>query len=381
MIAGLLITTIYCTLIWLVFFKMRWLRFTIGWAVVSTIIGLHLVLIFLIGLRFTAPNSYEAVVVQHTIQIVPRLSEPTLLTEVLVRDNVPVKKGQPLFRFDRRLYQDKVNQLEAELAAAKQNAAVLKVRIDQRQAEVSSAKAKLQIAQFQESAFNRLQSQGFGRTEQAVNWRAQTQQAEAAVNDAVESLAIANLNYESQVDGVNTTVMSTKAQLDQAQYYLDNTTIFSPADGRIINLQALPGMIVGILRVGAIAGLITDEDRYLLASFRQENLKYIKNGQPTEVALDLYPGQIFKGTVEDIWWGTGRGQYLPTADLPDFSQIGSRESEGLFAVKIRIDDMDSARFPIGAQGTAAVYTGNAGFAALRRITIRAYSWLNWLYPL
>jgi len=36
-------------------------------------------------------------------------------------------------------------------------------------------------------------------------------------------------------------------------------------------------------------------------------------------------------------------------------------------------------FPIGAQGTAATESG--GFAALRRISIRAYSWGNWLYPL
>jgi hypothetical protein len=38
-------------------------------------------------------------------------------------------------------------------------------------------------------------------------------------------------------------------------------------------------------------------------------------------------------------------------------------------------------FPIGAGAAAAIYTGGGGFAALRRIEIRAYSWLNFLYPL
>jgi len=46
-----------------------------------------------------------------------------------------------------------------------------------------------------------------------------------------------------------------------------------------------------------------------------------------------------------------------------------------------MDDEDQSRFPIGAQGAAAIYTKGGGFAALRRIVIRTYSWFNWLYPL
>jgi multidrug resistance efflux pump len=48
-------------------------------------------------------------------------------------------------------------------------------------------------------------------------------------------------------------------------------------------------------------------DRYLLANFFQENLEYVKPGQPVEVALDLYPGQIWRGKVEMIWQGAAPG--------------------------------------------------------------------------
>ena len=44
-----------------------------------------------------------------------------------------------------------------------------------------------------------------------------------------------------QIDGVNTLVANVEAQLRQAQYYLDNTTLVAPEDGRIINLQVRPG--------------------------------------------------------------------------------------------------------------------------------------------
>ena len=83
-------------------------------------------------------------------------------------------------------------------------------------------------------------------------------------------------------------------------------------DGRIINLQVRPGMVSGIYRIGGIAALIADADRYVLATFYQENLKYVQPGQPVELALDLYPGQIFPGKVDSIWRGNGIGQYLPS---------------------------------------------------------------------
>ena len=100
--------------IWLVFFKFKWLTFSIPWGIFSSLAVVHLLLIFMIGMRFVTPASNNAKVVQHTIQITPRLTEPTLVTAVLVEPNQPVKKAQPLFQLDRRPYQLKVNQLEAK---------------------------------------------------------------------------------------------------------------------------------------------------------------------------------------------------------------------------------------------------------------------------
>jgi len=53
----------------------------------------------------------------------------------------------------------------------------------------------------------------------------------------------------------------------------------------------------------------------------------------------------------------------------------------MYAVRIDMDSTEQSLFPIGAQGTAAIYTGGGGFAVLRRISIRTHTWLNWLYPL
>jgi multidrug resistance efflux pump len=127
---AILVIIFACALFWLIFFKLKLLRLTPGWGIIFAFFVLHLCLVFIIGLRFVTPNSANATVVQHTIQLIPRLPEPTLVTAVLVEEDAPVKKDQPLFQFDRRPYEYKVAQLEAQLAEAKQNVLVLKANVE-----------------------------------------------------------------------------------------------------------------------------------------------------------------------------------------------------------------------------------------------------------
>jgi multidrug resistance efflux pump len=381
MIAGLLICTIFASIVWLVFFKLKWLKFTIPWAVVSVLFGGHLLLIFLIGMRFMTPMSSTARVVQHTIQLVPRLSQPTQMTEVLVEENTLIKQGQPLFRFDRRQYEFQVAQLQAQLAEAKQNVKIYKADVQVAQQKTIKIQSELDFQKIQLKMNRDLAAQGAGSVDDAERSAAKVKEVQASLAESRLETQRAQLQYDSQINGVNTGVASLQAQLEQAQFYLDNTTMYAPEDGRIVNLQARPGMVAGIIRAGAIASFICEDDRYLLASFFQENLKYVKPGQLVEIALNLYPGQIFQGRVESIWKASSYGQYLPSGRLPHYDPELPFLPQSLYAVKIVFDQPDQQDFTIGAQGYAAIYTEHNNFAYLRKISIRAKSWLNWLYPL
>lgn len=381
MLLGFVLLFGYALAVWLTFFKFKWMKFNITWALVTAFVGVHLLLIFLIGLRFVTPYSTDAKMIQHTIQLIPRLSEPTLVTAVLVEPNVPVKKGQPLFQFDRRPYEYKVRELEAELAKAKQDVKVLKADVEVSEQKIVKLKSDLSYARYQQKLSTDLASRGAGPEEDAQKWDAQVAADEAGIKEAQAELARAELRYHSEINGVNTTVAGIQARLDLARFYLDNTLMVAPDDGYIINLQVRPGMVAGIVRFGAIATFICDADRYLLANFFQENLKYVKAGQETEVALDLYPGQIFKGRVLAIWQGSGAGQMLPSGQLPAFTYEPTETPQGQFAVAISLEGADQSKFPIGTQGRAAIYTNpTSGFVVLRRIGIRGYTWFNWLYP-
>jgi multidrug resistance efflux pump len=425
MLVAFLITFVFLLFVWLVFFKFKWLKFTKTWGVISLFFAAHLFLIFVIGLRFVAPFSTNVKVVQHTIQLIPRLPEPTLVTAVLVQPDVPVKKGQPLFQFDRRPYEYQVRQLEAQLEVASATAMTAKYKVDQLKAELAAAKqdvrmykadlegaeqkvvkskSELEYSKYQQQLSQGLAQKGAGPEEDAQKWEAQTHATEAAVLESIAGADRSRLKYESQWEGVNTnvatataelkeseaaekqavaTIPSVKAQLDLARYYLDNTLLVAPEDGHIVNLQVQPGMVAGIVRVGGIASFIVDSDRYLLATFNQETLKYVKIGQPVEVALDLDPGQIFGAKVDSIWWANGQGQYLPSDIIPTFDPANPNQPQpqGEFAVKIYPTNPSKVGLPIGAQGAAAIYTSGGGFAVLRKIAIRMHSWFNWLYPM
>ncbi len=372
------ITVLYVVAIWLVFFKFKWLKFNIVWGVVSFWIGFHLLLIFMIGLRFNAPYTIDAHLIRNTIQIVPRLEGPTLLKQVLVKANEPVKKGTPLYKFDTTIYEQKLAEAKAQLAGAEQNVKILDADVQAARDQQAQAEAQLAYARAQQKRFTNLAQGGGARQEDVDKWNAEVEADTAALGAAQATLQKAQLARDNNIDGINTNVAAATAQLAQAQYYLDQTTIVAPADGYIVSQQAQPGLVVGDFRVGAIAAFVTDDPPYMLAAFYQEHIKFVKPGDAVEIALDLDPGKVYEGKVEAIWWATGQGQYVPSGDVPKFILP---KLQGKFAVQVSFDD-PNAFLPAGAHGAVAIYTGrSSAFELLRRINIRLYSFANFLFPL
>jgi multidrug resistance efflux pump len=379
MFVALGITLFYIIFVWFIFFKVQWLKFNITWGIVTFWIGAHLLLVFLVALRFFQPFSVDSHVVRSTIQIVPRLTEPTILTEVLVEPNTPVFKGDPLYRFDDTVFSLEVEEATAQLVAAEQNAKILEQDVIVAGENVERANAQLAYALTQQARYETLVPAGGARQDELDRWNEQVTEDQAQINEAEANLEKAQLALDSQIDGVNTGILQAQAQLEKAEYFLENTTIYAPEDGMIVSQQARPGLVVGDIRLGAIASFVTKDNPYILATYRQQNLKFVEVGQPVEVALDLYPGEILTGKVEAIWWATRQGQYLPSGRLPGFELP---KLPGRIAVQISVDIPEGHTFPAGGHAAVAIYTGQGkSFEFLRRINIRLYSFANFIRPL
>jgi multidrug resistance efflux pump len=188
MLIAILVLIVAFTVFWLVFFKLKLLRLTPAWGFVFSLFAVHVLLVFVIGLRFVTPASTNATVVQHTIQLIPRLPDPTLVTAVLVEDNVDVKKDQPLFQFDRRPYEYKVKQIEAQLAAAKQNVKVLKADLDVATFKAIRTKLTLDYDLNMKSRYDQLAKVQAVKEDDVVQWRTRVNEAQAARDEALAEL-------------------------------------------------------------------------------------------------------------------------------------------------------------------------------------------------
>lgn len=245
MFVALGITLFYLIFVWFIFFKAQWLKFSIAWGIVSFWVGAHLLLVFLVALRFFQPFSIDSHVVRSTIQIVPRLTEPTVLSEVLVEPNTEVKKGDPLYRFDDTVFSLEVAEAKAQLVAAEQNAKILEQDVIAASESIERANAQLAYALTQQARYETLVPAGGARQDELDRWNEQVSEDQALVNEAEANLEKARLAQDSQIDGVNTGILQAQAQLDKAQYFLDNTVIYAPEDGMIVSQQARPGLVVG----------------------------------------------------------------------------------------------------------------------------------------
>src|SRR6185369_14982183 len=113
----LILLIIYSVIVWLIFFKFKWLPWNITSQVIVVtlpIIGLTILILFM---NIVAPSSHDVRAMNYVIPIVPRVSGQ--VTEVPIEPNRPIKKGDVLFKIDPVPFQAALKSAEAKLASAK----------------------------------------------------------------------------------------------------------------------------------------------------------------------------------------------------------------------------------------------------------------------
>jgi multidrug resistance efflux pump len=299
------------------------------------------------------------------------------VVEVPIAPNVPIKKGQVLFRIDPEPYQAEVNRLKAVLAEAKQSVPQLKAGYEAAKGTLERAKASFELAKIEYDKTISLVEKEALRGVQADKAIADFKVAEAAVSESEAKVEQARLAYESEISGEHTKVAKAKAELAKAEINLRETTVYAPADGFVINLQLRPGSIVRGIPT-PVMSFIEETGSMICALIKQNALSYVRPGNRAEIVLDMYPGRIFKAEVESVIWGSGQGQLTPGGDIPEFF---NQQPRGLFGVLLKVKSLPpGVRFPAGAGGVAAIYTdkGKAIHVA-RKVIIRMQTWLNYLF--
>jgi multidrug resistance efflux pump len=348
------------------------------WTVPTAVLGGFFIIAFiLLVMNYNHPFSKEARLYFYTTPVVPLVRGPVI--EVPVVSNVPLKKGEVLFRIDPRPYQYAVTQKLAALKEAEQTVKEQKASLDEAAAATKRLQSQVDLAQLTYDRQIELRGKDViaqATVDTATRNLDASKQALAGAQAAEER---ARLTYSSEINGVNTTVARLQAELDDAQYNLDQTTYRAPTDGYVTQLFLKPGMMAVPLPLRPVMVFIHSDDNIFAAAFQQNALQRVRVGDEAEIAFDAIPGRIFKGRIKAVVDAVVQGQLQPSGTLLDPEERGKTPGRALAIIDI-LDDLSGYQLPAGSTAQVATYTEYwHHFAILRRVLLRMKSWLNYVF--
>ena len=398
-----LLLAIYATIVWLIFFKFKLLRWTTTAAVIVVTIPIMGLAALMLLLNVVAPSALDVQVVKYVVQVVPRVAGRVV--EVPVSPNRLTRKGEVLFRIDPRPFEYEVDRLQALIAST--TAAVASQREDLRAAEAQSevslnravslqssleaTRARLRLAELRLGQTKQLAAEGAGDQFEAERWDTEVAQHRADLGALLAQLSAADQEVtgsRAKAAGLRqrigarsgdeqADVAQIRAQLADAEWRLAETVVYAPADGYVINLQLRPGSTVAQFPISPVMSFV-EQEHVILALFWQNELHKVQPGDEAELAMSTYPGRILKAKVDSIIWAQGQGQLPLTGTLP---QTGAAPTpEGRFAVKLLLDDRNKDVFlAAGARGEGAIYTHHLSpIHIIRKVLLRVSSYLNYV---
>src|ERR1700730_10130871 len=226
----LIILCLYVVALWLVFSKFKLVRWGWGSGTVAVLVGAFILAVFVSLFNCLRPSG-KVTVAGRVVEVIPNVTDQIIA--IAVKTNVPVKSGDVLFQIDPAPFQYKVAQLKASLAGARQQAEILKSNYQQAVATAAGLTAQLKYNTQRLADIKTLSTEGANTEFKEQDTQVQYETVAGPLNAAKAAEQSAKLAMDSEIGGVNTTVVQTEAQLDQASWELSQTTIRAPADGYV----------------------------------------------------------------------------------------------------------------------------------------------------
>jgi membrane fusion protein, multidrug efflux system len=263
------------------------------------------------------------------------------VVEVLVADNEPVKKGQPLVRIDREPYAVRVSSAEAalssarsdasaarsDISAAKEDLAAARSQLAQSMAAVEAARSRSALAAarlaqarrdgerarslFDRHSISRERSEKIQTDLEVAKAqddvaREELRLAEAAVPTAqarISQRQAVILQREAKTGQRSADVKQKESALAEAKLYAGYAEIAAPVDGYITRKNVESGQVVSPGQLLLAVASLTDV--WVVANYKETQIEKIRPGLPVRIGVDTYPGRKFKGKVDSIMAGTG----------------------------------------------------------------------------
>ena len=289
--------------------------------------------------------------------VIPRISG--YVTEIRVKDNQVVKKGDTLVILDNRNELIQVEQAQAAYTAATNNLSVVqantaasRTNIATYEANVGTVNAQIEEAKITLNRANQdydryanlikdhsITQQQFDQaeaTKQTAERQLQVLQAQKNAASRQTSAATSQSNATGQQVGVaNATIQQRQADLDNAKLNLSYTVITAAESGHISKVNVQVGQF---LQAGqSLFSVVLDTNPWVIANFKETQLEKMRVGQKVTVHVDAYPGHDFQAKLSSFSPATGaRFALLPPDNASgNFVKVVQR-----LPVKIEFTDND-----------------------------------------
>jgi multidrug efflux system membrane fusion protein len=388
----------------------RWIGRFVG---ISTVAGALVLLVLTIHETESYPRTDDATVRANFIEIVAEVSGR--LVELPVKDNARVKRGDLLFAIDPRPYEYALRQalsdqedLEQQIVdeqrkIAAQNSAVeaaratlsqtttairtatsavdvSKATVSRAQATVSAARAQLTLATNNLNRIEPLLEKQYVTVEQVdtertavrvaqgnydevqaalVQAEAQQGQAEFRLRESDSLAAESQAKLAQSIHAIDRieTLMSQRpakaAKVDSARLDLERCHVFAPFDAYVTNMNISEGAYAR--PGGSMFTLVDSRTWWVVANYREADLRSIRNGGRVDVYLMEHPDRKFRGVVESVGYAVFPEDGKVSAGLPDIEKtLNWVHLSTRFPVRVRVEDPDPSLFRIGASSVTVV---------------------------
>ncbi len=338
----------------------------------------HRPLVWILRLVILAVASSALVIVWRNLQSFPRTEDAEVranvvgvapqvggsITRIHVTDNQPVKRGDLLFELDARPYEAGAAQARAHLELIGLDVKALRDEIAAAEAILRERRAR---ADYADSHYQRLQpllAGNFTSPDRVQRAQTDAESTRALVREA-EAAAERARNKLGELDGRNTRVEQAAAALRDFELKVSYCKIYAPCDGHVTNLQIAPGTYASAGE--QIFSLVDSSVWFVLANFRETDLRRIQPGQSARVYLMSQRGKVVSGIVQGISkavypLGTaskatpgGEGVFSQVQPTFDFVQLAQR-----FPVRILLEG--EGDFRMGGRAAVIVDTRSAADA-------------------
>jgi membrane fusion protein, multidrug efflux system len=242
---------------------------------------------------FTHETTDDAFIDVHFVSVAPKIAGRVAV--VHMDDNQLVKKGDVLVEIDPRDFQVALAQAKANLAKDKAT--------------------QIQAATTEKRAVDL-----FGRNVISMQDRDNTVAASQSSKAAVEA---------------------DEAAVEQAELNLSYTKITAPIDGYVTKDAVAIG---DYLQVGQALMSLVPPRVWVIANFKETQLRNMQPGQPVDISVDAYPSLKLRGHVDSIQAGSGAAFTLlpPENATGNYVKVVQR-----VPVKIVLDDQQNLQRVLG----------------------------------